>query len=67
MPNLSNSTITILGLGLIGGSIAKALKESAPQATLVGYDSDQEALALALAEQVVVRTGDLKECLKMEN
>ena len=65
MPNLSNSTITILGLGLIGGSIAKALKESAPQATLVGYDSDQEALALALAEQVVDRTGDLKECLKV--
>tara|TARA_B100001094_G_scaffold330090_1_gene394429 strand:- start:247 stop:1101 length:855 start_codon:yes stop_codon:yes gene_type:complete len=53
-----------VGLGLIGGSIAKALKENAPAATLIGYDSDQEALELALAEQVVDRTGDLKECLE---
>ena len=64
MPNLSHSTIAILGLGLIGGSIAKALKENAPKATLIGYDINEEALELALAERVIDSAGDLKKCLE---
>ena len=36
-----------VGLGLIGGSIARALKKSVPDARIVAYDVNREALLLA--------------------
>ncbi len=53
--------IAIIGLGLIGGSLAKALRESDASLEIAAADSDQNALANALAEGVVGRVGALAE------
>lgn len=47
-----NYTCGFIGLGLIGGSIAKALKEQNPLVRILAYDIDPDALALARADQV---------------
>lgn len=46
-------TCGFIGLGLIGGSIAKALKEHIRDIVIYAYDIDQTTLASAQAEQVV--------------
>jgi len=48
--------ITIVGLGLIGGSLAWALKESDQVETVVGVDPDQETIQYAL-ESGIIDTG----------
>ena len=48
---LQDSKIAIIGLGLMGGSLALALKGKC--ATLYGIDSDHATLEFALAKQVV--------------
>jgi prephenate dehydrogenase len=50
---LQNSRIAIIGLGLMGGSLALALKGRC--AALYGIDSDPATLELALAEGIVDR------------
>ncbi len=45
-------TCGFLGLGLIGGSIARALKEKGKNVTIIAYDTDAKALALAKEEGV---------------
>ncbi|MGL4344221.1 MAG: prephenate dehydrogenase/arogenate dehydrogenase family protein [Cellulosilyticaceae bacterium] len=46
--------IGIIGFGLIGGSIAKALKKNnAQHSTIIGYDHDKSSLELALSEGVL--------------
>ena len=45
--------IGIIGLGLIGGSIAKALKYNDPNAFIVAMDSHTESLQQALNEKVI--------------
>jgi len=47
--------IGFVGLGLIGGSIAKAIKHAEPEYELVAYDIVQEALLPALKEGVITR------------
>ncbi len=42
-----------IGLGLIGGSIAKALRQQFPTCTIIAYDINEEATALAVSEGVV--------------
>jgi len=42
-----------IGLGLIGGSIARALKEYDFHINIIAYDTNREVLALAKAEKVV--------------
>lgn len=42
-----------IGLGLIGGSIARALKENIPQIRILAYDISAETLRLALHEGIV--------------
>ena len=64
MPNLTNSSVAIIGLGLIGGSIARALKVRVPGVTLFASDINQNNLDLAVSEGVIDRTGDLNECVK---
>ncbi len=44
--------VGFIGLGLIGGSIAKALKAAIPDIRLTAYDTDKETLALARKEGV---------------
>jgi len=45
--------ITIIGLGLIGGSLAWALKESNKVETVVGIDPDKESLKYALDKGII--------------
>ncbi len=56
-----NKHIAIIGLGLIGGSLAKALREFDASLAIAAADTDQNALARALAEGVIGRAGALAE------
>ena len=49
---MSLNRIAILGLGLIGGSFAKALKHANPNIIISAYDKD-EVLNQALSEKVI--------------
>lgn len=44
-----------IGLGLIGGSIAKAIRSCYPNSFLIACDPDKNALALALQEGIINR------------
>lgn len=45
--------ITIIGLGLIGGSLAKALKETGAVGTIIGIDSDSETIDIGLRTKII--------------
>lgn len=47
---MSHLTCGFIGLGLIGGSIAKALKAALPSTQIIAFDVNEKTLALALAE-----------------
>ena len=46
-------SILILGLGLIGGSLAKAIKESGLEYRIHAYDPDQLSLENALKDRSI--------------
>ena len=46
----------LIGLGLIGGSLALSIKREHPDCTITGYDVDEEAKRMALSLQVVDAT-----------
>lgn len=48
---MDNLTFGFIGLGLIGGSIAKAIKENIPGAVIVAYDINKDTLKLALEDK----------------
>ena len=52
---MEDITVGFIGFGLIGGSIAKALKEKHPEFTLIGYDHHTDSkntnLELAATEE----------------
>ena len=50
--------IGFIGLGLIGGSIAKAIRLSEPETGIVAYDIDRGALARALQEGCIDEAAD---------
>lgn len=50
---MSQLTCGFIGLGLIGGSIAKALKASVTDIRIIAFDVNQEALKLAHVEGIV--------------
>ena len=50
---MKDLTLGFIGLGLIGGSIAKAIKENIPSIRIIAYDINEESIALALSEGVV--------------
>lgn len=50
--------VGFVGLGLMGGSIAKAMGQALPQVTIVAYDKNKEALALALMEGTINQMTD---------
>jgi prephenate dehydrogenase len=52
---LAGSRVAIVGLGLMGGSLAMALRDHCRQ--LLGCDRDQETLALALKRGIVDEAG----------
>lgn len=45
--------IGFIGLGLIGGSIAKAIRQYYPEYEIVAFDKNKETLALATQESVI--------------
>ena len=53
--------VGIVGLGLIGGSLALALKRAGPAFSVIGVDADAEARRLALAAGAVDRATSLEE------
>lgn len=50
---MNNLTCGFIGLGLIGGSIARAIRNVFPDARLIAYDIQQASLQLALKDQVI--------------
>ena len=46
-------TCGFIGLGLIGGSIARAIRSAYPDARLIAYDIKESSLQLALQDQVI--------------
>ena len=50
---MSFDTIGFIGLGLIGGSVAKALKPVHPEKTVVAYNRNGSVLDLAVKDGVV--------------
>lgn len=46
-------TCGFIGLGLIGGSIARAIKKFRPDIRIIAYDTNEETLLLAQKEQIV--------------
>ncbi len=49
---MASITCGFIGLGLIGGSIAKAIKEKITDSYIIAYDLNRETLNAALAEKV---------------
>lgn len=49
---MQNNILGFIGLGLIGGSVAKALRLAFPDCTIIAFDKDEEALALAKADNI---------------
>ena len=45
--------IGFIGLGLIGGSIAKAIRQYYPDYEIVAFDKSKESLALATQESMI--------------
>lgn len=45
--------IAVIGLGLIGGSLARAIKEKSPQDKVLGHDRDGRVLEAALTEGAI--------------
>lgn len=51
-----NHKIGFIGLGLIGGSIARAVRQYFPDYEIVAFDKNKETLALATQESVIKST-----------
>lgn len=49
----SNFTIGFIGLGLIGGSIAKGIRRVFPNYKMIGLDEDEETMQKALKEGII--------------
>lgn len=49
---MNHLTFGFIGLGLIGGSVAKALKLAAPDCRIIAFDKDTQALELARQEKI---------------
>nr|WP_294491938.1 prephenate dehydrogenase [uncultured Mediterraneibacter sp.] len=49
----STNKVGFIGLGLIGGSIAKAIRKYYPDYEIIAYDKNRETLALAVQEGII--------------
>ncbi|MFT4413086.1 prephenate dehydrogenase [Fredinandcohnia humi] len=51
--DVMKANVLIIGLGLIGGSIARAIKKEYPEVTILGYDRNTDTSLLAKTLQVI--------------
>ncbi len=58
--------ISIIGLGLMGGSMGLALKQALPECRIYGYDADQTHLAKAIELGLVHEAAQLKDVLQKD-
>lgn len=58
---ISDKTILIVGLGLIGGSIARGLKRADTRQRVLAADQDQASLDAALQDKVIDAGGELSK------
>jgi prephenate dehydrogenase len=56
--DMSKQTIGFIGLGLIGGSIAKALRAKHPEITLIAYNRSKDSLIEAMADGTINQAMD---------
>ena len=56
MKEQNHFRIGFIGLGLIGGSIAKSIRRIFPNTEILGFDVDQDALAMALKDNTLTKT-----------
>ena len=47
------TAIGFIGLGLIGGSLARSIRKNIPDIRLIAYDADQTALQSAVSEKII--------------
>ena len=59
MNETKNKVVLIVGLGMIGGSIARGLKKANPERRIIACDTDAQALQQAVDEGVVSHSGKL--------
>lgn len=50
---MNAQTFGFIGLGLIGGSIARAIRDNLPDSVIIAYDINQDALSAAILDGVV--------------
>ena len=55
---MEQKTILIVGLGLIGGSLAKALRRTNPHFRIYAADNSPDNLSMALKEGVIEQKAD---------
>ncbi|MGH9548790.1 MAG: prephenate dehydrogenase/arogenate dehydrogenase family protein, partial [Terriglobales bacterium] len=56
--------ITIVGLGLIGGTLARLVRETVPETRIIAVDSDADALNQAVEEGIINRgEADLRKAI----
>jgi prephenate dehydrogenase len=60
-PDFKNLTVSIIGLGLMGGSLALALRARARE--IIGCDTDSAAVAFALNHHIITRAADFDSAL----
>ncbi|OQX37538.1 MAG: bifunctional prephenate dehydrogenase/3-phosphoshikimate 1-carboxyvinyltransferase [Oceanospirillales bacterium LUC14_002_19_P2] len=53
LPPLSDSTVLVIGLGMIGGSLAAALKQRGSCYRVLAWDRDRQSLAIALEQGII--------------
>ncbi|MDD5940206.1 MAG: hypothetical protein PUC46_05455, partial [Lachnospiraceae bacterium] len=53
MADFNNSTFGFIGLGLIGGSIARAIRAYWPKAKIIAYNPSPDTIQEALSDGVV--------------
>ena len=59
MNDISNKVVLIVGLGMIGGSIARGLRRVNPEQRILACDTDTQALQQAVDDGVVSQSGEL--------
>jgi 3-phosphoshikimate 1-carboxyvinyltransferase len=62
---IADKTVLVVGLGLIGGSVAKGLRKFNPSQTLLATDSNADSLALAKDTKIISGSGTLEEMAKL--